>query len=44
MIAFFHSRMPVKEENPPPPQQPPRDEQVGDDRGDNGQFLNRLQV
>jgi hypothetical protein len=44
MIGFFDSLILVKEEKSPPPQQPLRDKQAGDDRGDDDQFPDRLQV
>ena len=44
MIAFFDSLMPVKEEKPPPPQQSPKDKQVDNDRGNDEQFSDPLQV
>ena len=44
MIAFFDSLMPVKEEKPPPPQQSPKDKQVDNDRGNDEQFSDPLQM
>ena len=44
MIGFFDSLILVKEEKSPPPQQSPKDKQVDNDRGNDDQFPDPLQV